>query len=81
MLSFFDMAALVIDDVLPGSAILSPFTAAVAQINFYDTMMNGMLAFLLFAGALHVDLAKLRTEAVPVALLGIHPARAAGWLL
>lgn len=63
------LALVVIDDVLPGSAILSAFTAAVAQINFYDTMMNGMLAFLLFAGALHVDLAKLRSEAVPVALL------------
>lgn len=63
------LALVVIDDVLPGSAILSSFTAAVAQINFYDTMMNGMLAFLLFAGALHVDLTKLRSEAVPVALL------------
>ena len=39
------------------------FTAAIARIDFYDTMMNGMLAFLLFAGALHVDFGKLRSEA------------------
>ncbi len=63
------LALVVIDDVLPDSNLLASFTAAVAQINFYDTMMNGMLAFLLFAGALHVDFSKLRSEAVPVALL------------
>ncbi len=63
------LALVVVDDVLPQSTILESFTAAVAQINFYDTMMNGMLAFLLFAGALHVDFSKLRSEAVPVALL------------
>ncbi len=63
------LALVVIDDVLPDSTILESFTKAVAQINFYDTMMNGMLAFLLFAGALHVDFSKLRSEALPVALL------------
>ena len=63
------LALVVTDDVLPHSTILKSFTAAVAQINFYDTMMNGMLAFLLFAGALHVDLGKLRSEALPVVLL------------
>ena len=63
------LALVVVDDVLPDSTILASVTAAVAQINFYDTMMNGMLAFLLFAGALHVDFSKLRSEALPVALL------------
>ncbi len=62
-------ALVVVDDVLPNSTLLASFTATIAQINFYDTMMNGMLAFLLFAGALHVDFSKLRSEAVPVALL------------
>ncbi len=32
-------------------------------------VMQGMLAFLLFAGSLHVDLGKLRDRAVPVAIL------------
>ncbi len=63
------LALVVADDVLPQSNFRDAFTAAIAQINFYDTMMNGMLAFLLFAGALHVDFGKLRSEAVPVALL------------
>ncbi len=34
-----------------------------------EALMNGMLAFLLFAGALHVDLAKLRSRAASVGLL------------
>jgi len=63
------LALVVTDDVLPHSNLLASFTAAVARINFYNTMMNGMLAFLLFAGALHVDFSKLRSEALPVALL------------
>lgn len=63
------LALVVADDVLPQSNFRDAFTAAIAQINFYDAMMNGMLAFLLFAGALHVDIGKLRSEALPVALL------------
>ena len=63
------LSLVIVDDVLPDSTILASVTATIAQINFYDTMMNGMLAFLLFAGALHVDFSKLRSEAAPVALL------------
>lgn len=63
------LALVVVDDVLPHSSLLEDFTATIAQIDFYDTVMNGMLAFLLFAGALHVDFSKLRSVALPVALL------------
>jgi CPA1 family monovalent cation:H+ antiporter len=44
-------------------------TEAVRQIDFQASLMNGMLAFMLFAGALHVDWAKLRSRAPTVALL------------
>jgi monovalent cation:H+ antiporter, CPA1 family len=40
-----------------------------AQIDFHETLMNGMLSFLLFAGALHVDLSDLREQNVPIAVL------------
>jgi monovalent cation:H+ antiporter, CPA1 family len=63
------LALVVADDVLPQSNFRDAFIAAIAQINFCDTMMNGMLAFLLFAGALHVDFSRLRSEALPVLLL------------
>lgn len=38
-------------------------------INFSDALLNGMLSFLLFAGALHVDFASLREEKWPIASL------------
>jgi len=69
MLSLFEIAAL----LLVLSAGLSwinraylklPLTdtmqSALGQIDFNETLMKGMLGFLLFAGALHVDLGKLR---------------------
>src|SRR4051794_12671053 len=44
-------------------------TSAIRQIDFTAALMNGMLAFLLFAGALHVDFSRLRSRAFQVALL------------
>jgi CPA1 family monovalent cation:H+ antiporter len=44
-------------------------TDAVRQIDFQASLMNGMLAFMLFAGALHVDWAKLKSRAATVGLL------------
>ena len=43
--------------------------AFVRSIDFSDTLLHGMLAFLLFAGALHVDLSELSSQKVPVAIL------------
>lgn len=40
-----------------------------AQIDFTDVVFHGLLSLLLFAGALHVDLAKLREHRLPVLLL------------
>jgi Na+:H+ antiporter len=57
------------DRVVPGLGVQEVVQASLKQINFYDTMMNGMLAFLLFAGALQVDLGRLRAEASAVGLL------------
>ncbi|MDH3253343.1 MAG: sodium:proton antiporter [Ignavibacteria bacterium] len=41
----------------------------VSSLNFSDVLLHGMLAFLLFAGALHVDLGALRSVRTPVAVL------------
>lgn len=40
-----------------------------AKINFNEVLFNGMLSFLLFAGALHIDLGVLRKEGWSVAAL------------
>lgn len=50
-----------------------PFAAglsdAIKRIDFGATLMDGMLSFLLFAGALHVDLGRLRAQRRVIAAL------------
>lgn len=58
-----------IDAILPQQHLFDPVTKTLLQIDFTSVVMNGMLAFLLFAGALHVDLATLVSRAVPVIVL------------
>lgn len=41
----------------------------VSSIDFAGLLLHGMLAFLLFAGALHVDLSDLKSQRVPVIVL------------
>lgn len=41
----------------------------VQSMDFSETLLHGMLAFLLFAGALHVDLNDLKSQALPIAIL------------
>jgi len=45
--------------------------ALVTSIDFSEVLMQGMLSFLLFAGALHVDLNQLRRVAWPVGALAL----------
>ena len=47
----------------PQVSLYEDIGALLRQIDFQNTVLNGMLAFLLFAGALHVDLAVLRNRA------------------
>src|SRR5665213_2358865 len=41
----------------------------VSSIDFQDVLMNFMLSFLLFAGAIHIDAHKLKKERLPVIIL------------
>lgn len=45
--------------------------ALLTSIDFTDVLMNGMLSVLLFAGALHVDLARLWRLARPIGILAL----------
>jgi monovalent cation:H+ antiporter, CPA1 family len=63
------LVLIAIDALVPASNMRESFTSAIAQIDFFDTLMRGMLAFLLFAGALHVDLGELRNVRWPVGVL------------
>jgi CPA1 family monovalent cation:H+ antiporter len=44
-------------------------TEIVSKIDFHDTLMNGMLSSLLFAGALHVELKSLSENKITVGIL------------
>ncbi len=52
-----------------GVVNLAPASDFVKSIDFSETLLHGMLAFLLFAGALHVDLNDLLRQALPVSVL------------
>lgn len=58
-----------IEIAFPNTPLYATLTRALAQIDFYEAVMHGMLAFLLFAGALHIDLGQLRSRAWVVAAL------------
>jgi CPA1 family monovalent cation:H+ antiporter len=56
--------------LLPGGLDFSGRLAtAIRQIDFHDAIMNGMLGFLLFAGALHVNLSQLAQQKWAIAIL------------
>lgn len=48
---------------LPGLLRYEDLAGLVRQVDFQETVLDGMLAFLLFAGALHVDAPSLRSRA------------------
>ncbi len=58
-----------VDAVLPSSRVSDTVTGFLSDIDFHETLMNGMLSFLLFAGALHVDLDYLRKGRWQIAIL------------
>ncbi len=57
------------DAFIPGIVLDDWVARMLEQMNFTDTLLEGMLSFLLFAGALHVDLDRLRIAWLPVLLL------------
>lgn len=63
------VALLALEKFVPGLGVTATLQAAVGQIDFYATVMEGMLAFLLFAGALHVDFSYLRSQALAISLM------------
>jgi CPA1 family monovalent cation:H+ antiporter len=59
---------------IPEVALFGQIESFIEEINFSETLLDGMLAFLLFAGALQIDLSLLRDRAWTVgamATLGV----------
>ncbi|MGV2495658.1 cation:proton antiporter [Pelagerythrobacter aerophilus] len=60
---------LIADAFIPGITLDDTVARLLGEMNFTTTLLEGMLSFLLFAGALHVDLERLRAGWLPVLLL------------
>lgn len=54
---------------IPGITLDDTVARLLERMDFTDTLLEGMLCFLLFAGALHVNLEKLKQSWFPVLLL------------
>jgi monovalent cation:H+ antiporter, CPA1 family len=62
-------AALLLDALVPSLGFDEAVRSTLTDIDFHDTLMTGMLGFLLFAGALHVDLDALVSRWSAIATL------------
>ncbi len=60
---------MLVDIVLPELGIQNAVRLSLAQIDFHETLMKGMLSFLLFAGALHVDIEDLLHRKYAITLM------------
>jgi CPA1 family monovalent cation:H+ antiporter len=58
-----------LDRLLPGSRLAPTVEQFIDGIDFHATLMDGMLSFLLFAGALHVDWREMRRGRWPILAL------------
>jgi monovalent cation:H+ antiporter, CPA1 family len=54
---------------VPQLHLYEDLTGLLRRIDFKETVLDGMLGFLLFAGALHVDLSTLRSRALGVGVM------------
>ncbi len=62
-------AIIVYDLLVPASEIAEIVTAGLKSIDFYETLMEGMLSALLFAGAVHVDFNELAKRKWAIGLM------------
>ena len=58
-----------LDHLFPASETTDSLVALITSIDFHQALMNGMLSFLLFAGALHVDWSEMRRGRWPILVL------------
>lgn len=68
------VAVIGVDAMFPGFGIATEAQLLLSNVDFADTLLKGLLAYLLFAGALHVDLTtfrKLRTPIITMATAGV----------
>ncbi len=59
------------DLIQPSVHIAQRVTGVLRQIDFNETLMHGMLSFLLFAGALHADFSAFKTRRLTIGVMAV----------
>lgn len=65
------LALVAVNALWPGLTVARAIVESIRAIDFHATVMDGLLSFLLFAGALHIDLQTLRRSAWAIGLITI----------
>ena len=65
------LAIVAVNALWPGLSLPRQLVESIRSIDFHTTVMDGLLSFLLFAGALHIDLQTMRRSAWAIALITI----------
>jgi len=60
-----------LDLVVPSVQIGQRVTEVLRQIDFNETLMHGMLSFLMFAGALHADFTAIKTRRLTIGVMAV----------
>jgi len=60
---------LLLNIAFPNAGLVANIGGTLEKIDFYDVLMHGVLGFLLFAGAIHVDWKRLKRRLHSVAML------------
>jgi CPA1 family monovalent cation:H+ antiporter len=63
------LVLILIEFLSPSTKLLEIATSVLEQIDFHETVMHGMLSFLLFAGAMHVDFSVFRSRSLAIGLM------------
>ncbi|MFQ5695607.1 MAG: cation:proton antiporter, partial [Terriglobia bacterium] len=63
------LALVIVDLLVPSIQMGALVSATLSQIDFHRALMYGMLSFLLFAGALHVDFSELASRKWAISLM------------
>jgi CPA1 family monovalent cation:H+ antiporter len=58
-----------LDAVLPGAHLSATLATFLKGVNFSSVLLNGMLSYLLFAGALHIDWLDMKRAGWPILVL------------
>ncbi|HUV32916.1 MAG TPA: sodium:proton antiporter [Devosiaceae bacterium] len=69
MALFASLSIIAFDLLVPANSAREVITATVGSIDFNKTLMEGMLSFLLFAGALHVDFSQLASQRLVIGVM------------